>query len=95
MQLKHCQQLLTMQQNELESEDMIMKEICDTLKQYRFLLQGHNITTDHMISHYDVNCGCFEFNDIPPCRNVLFAYLFLFSLISVPFPLHFLCIIFH
>jgi kinesin family protein 18/19 len=52
MQLEHCQQLLFMQQNELESEDIIFKEMCNTLKQYRFLLQGY-ITTDAMISHYE------------------------------------------
>jgi hypothetical protein len=58
MQLEHCQQLLSMQQNELESEDMIVKEICDTLKQYHFLLHGHNITTDNMILQYDVSYDC-------------------------------------
>lgn len=55
MQLEHCQQLLSLQQNELESEDIIVKDICDTLKQYYLLLQGHNITTDNMILRYDVS----------------------------------------
>lgn len=92
MQLEHCQQLLSMQQNQLESEDMIVKGMCETLKQYRFLLQGHNITTDTMISQYNVSHGCVELNDIPPCSKNLFAYLFLFSLISFSFSLNFVCI---
>jgi hypothetical protein len=54
MQLAHCQQLLSMQQNELESEDMIVKDMCETLKCYYYLLQGHNIMTNAMMSQYDV-----------------------------------------
>ncbi|KDR06177.1 kinesin-like protein KIF18A [Zootermopsis nevadensis] len=53
VQLGHYQQLLSMQQNELQSEDLIVKEMCNTLKQYHFLLQGNNITTEEMASHYD------------------------------------------
>jgi hypothetical protein len=63
MQLEHCQQLLSMQQSELQSEDMIIKEICNTLKQYHFLLQGNNITTGAMVSHYEVSFCSFRLND--------------------------------
>jgi hypothetical protein len=58
MQLEHCQQLLSMQQKELQSEDIIVREMCGSLKQYHFLLRGHNITTDNMILQYDVSYDC-------------------------------------
>jgi hypothetical protein len=73
MQLEHCQQLLSMQQNELQSEDMILKEICSTLKQYQFLLQGRNLTTEAMVSHYEVSICSFQLNDIIYVRFEVFT----------------------
>ena len=54
-QLEHSQQLLSMQQNELESEAALVTKLYSTLKKYRYLLEGHNLTTETMESEYDVS----------------------------------------
>jgi hypothetical protein len=56
LQLEHSQQLLSMQQNELESEAALVKMLYSTLKKYRYLFQGHDLTTENMESEYDVSC---------------------------------------
>ena len=61
-QLEHSQQLLSMQQNELESEAALVRKLYSSLKKYHYLLEGHNLTTETMESEYDVssfgmNCG--------------------------------------
>jgi hypothetical protein len=55
-QLEHSQQLLSMQQNELKSEAALVKMMCSTMKKYRYLLQGHDLTTETMESEYGVSC---------------------------------------
>ena len=71
LQLEHSQQLLSMQQNELESEAVLVKNLYSTLKQYRFLFQGHNLTTETMESEYDVSS--FEMSCIPVHCEVLIS----------------------
>ena len=55
LQLEHSQQLLSMQQNELESEAALVRKLYSTLKKYHYLLEGHNLTTETMESEYDVS----------------------------------------
>jgi hypothetical protein len=55
LQLEHIQQLLSMQQNELESEAALVKNLCSALKKHHFLLQGHNLTTEAMEFEYEVS----------------------------------------
>jgi len=85
MQLEHCQRLLSMQQNELDSEDMIVKDMCNTLKQYYFLLQGHNLATEAMVSHYGVSFCSFQLNDISPHGNHVSLLSFSYSLSLLSF----------
>jgi hypothetical protein len=56
VQLEHSQQLLSMQQNELESEAALVKMSYSTLKKYRYLFQGHDLTTGTLESEYEVSC---------------------------------------
>ena len=63
MQLEHSQQLLSMQQNELESEAALIRKLYSTLTNYHYLLEGHNLTTQTMVSEYDVSS--FEMSCIP------------------------------
>ena len=75
MQLDHVQQLLFMQQNELESEATLVKNLCSTLKKYHFLLQGHNLTTEAMETGYEVSSCSFEMSCIHVILEVLTSVL--------------------
>jgi hypothetical protein len=77
MQLEHCQQLLSMQENELASESMIVRELCNALKQYHFILQGSNMTTEAMVSYYEVSFCYFQLNGIL-CSLFLFLHCIIF-----------------
>jgi hypothetical protein len=79
-QLEHSQQLLSMQQNELESEAALVRKLYSTLKKYRYLLEGHNLTTETMESEYDVSS--FELSSIPVSCKVLMSVFMKFQVLS-------------
>jgi hypothetical protein len=84
LQLEHSQQLLSMQQNELESEAALVRKLYSTLKKYRYLLEGHNLTTETMESEYDV-CS-FEMSCIAVSYEVLMSVFMKFQVISYIMP---------
>jgi len=80
LQLEHSHQLLSMQQNELESEAALVRKLYSTLKKYRYLLEGHNLTTETMESEYDVRS--FEMSCIPVSCEGLMSVVMMFQVIS-------------
>jgi hypothetical protein len=85
LQLEHSQQLLSMQQNELESEAVLVKNLYSTLKQYHLLLKGYNLTTETMESEYDVSS--FEMSCIPLSCEVLMSVVMKIQILSNIMPL--------
>ena len=85
MQLEHSQQLLCMQQNELESEGALVRKLYSTVRKYRYLLEGHNLTTETMESEYDVSS--FEMSCIPVSCEVLMSMLMKVQVLSYIRPL--------
>jgi hypothetical protein len=79
LQLEHSQQLLSMQQNELESEAALVRKLYSTLKKYRYLLEGHNLTTETMESEYDVRS--FEKSCIPVSCEVMMSVFMKFQVL--------------
>jgi len=60
-QVKHSQQLLFMQRNELESDAILVRKLYSMLKKYRYLLEGHNLMTETMnleyvVSSFEISC---------------------------------------
>jgi hypothetical protein len=71
LQLQHYQQLVSMLLNELESDDAVLRKMSSALKEYHLLLQGHNLTTDAMVSNYEVSSDMvlMEFRQV--FRNIM------------------------
>ena len=85
LQLEHSQQLLCMQQNELESEGALVRKLYSTVRKYRYVLEGHNLTTETMESEYDVSS--FEMSCIPVSCEVLMSMLMKVQVLSYIRPL--------